>query len=565
MDSDPMKTLRKIGAKLVSWKAVGKGRSYRVEMDDSALLDVWRQLYEGLLDEAMEEDKKVSLVALAEALKVRVISKGPVATYTVLKPLQKWMWRMLKHHKSGAFRLIGEEIGAEYLENQLGELREGESYLSGDYKSATDNLNPEISNAIVDELAEGIDDRRVRKLFKESLTGHMIEDPEKPGHFQQQKWGQLMGSITSFPILCIANAAICTLSREADLGRKLNLASAKIALNGDDCVFRATPEGRTAWEEYARASGMAPSVGKYFFSRKFLNMNSAQFLVRPTILNEENGTIRKKFLEWVPRINMGLLVGLGRSTSGKVEKASVTSWGTVNSISKNAHTLVNECAVEDRERVFKAYLNSNWKMLALKKGPKGNIIAGTRLPWFLPEALGGLGLPTFPDYIVLKDGKMTQPWMPTEIDLRLAAALARFGALPAKSPEGVTWKVWEHAQKRMRDFPTGSTVHAMYEHHSAPDPEGGLSSVGQFSMMSRLVIEALFTLPFGQVYKEGREKNQTLRRIEDAVDKVKKHMGKVEPFQADALPHHVTAKEEKVAARLTSTAYQMQLPDIFSE
>lgn len=197
MDSEEMKTLKAKGKKLIKFRMAGKTwRSRRLVMDDSNLTEKWRQLYEQLLDGAVGEEKKVELVALAEALKVRVISKGPVKTYTVLKPLQKWLWKTLKNHESGAFKLVGEEISASYLESQLGELREDEKYLSGDYKAATDNLKPAFSDAVVDEICElCIEDKRLIKLFKESLTGHLIEDPEHPkrsnSNAGDNSWGVL--------------------------------------------------------------------------------------------------------------------------------------------------------------------------------------------------------------------------------------------------------------------------------------------------------------------------------------------------------------------------------------
>jgi hypothetical protein len=589
MGSEEIESLKHKGAKLVSMEAVGKeggkqesqaqnakddttttrpsrGSQVQNVMDDTALLDKWRQLYEKLLDTAEKEEKSVKLIGIAEALKVRVISKGPVATYTVLKPLQKWMWRTLKNDPSGVFKLIGEEITAEYLIKQLGTLKEGEKYLSGDYTAATDNLDPEISDAIVDEIRGFIDDRRVGALLGESLTGHLIENPDT-GELTKQVWGQLMGAITSFPILCIANAAVCVITREEQLGRKLTLGTAKVAVNGDDCTLRASSAGKIAWEKNADATSMAPNLAKTFWSGEFLNMNSSQYRVREAVPDEEGNP--SKFLEWVPRINMGLLRGLGRSTSGKLEAATVASWGTLNSISKNAHTLVEECAPVDKERVFKAYLNANWDLLKFEKGPTGEVKSGTRLPWFLPEELGGIGLPIFWDHeVTSEDGKVTRPWAPTEIDLRLAAAFAKHGKMPSKPPEGVTWKVWEYASRRAREFKTKANVHAMYEFQSSPEPDdrtGGLSSTTSTTMMARLCVEALFTLPFGQVYDERREKNLTLRKIEAEVDKVKRYMGSVEPFQAKSLPNHVHAKMETMLARLTSTAYHMLIPkQIFS-
>lgn len=524
MHSKELESLKASDQELITWKEEGRGiRSRRVTVDDSNLNERWRQLYEKLVQAAIKEEKNVTLVALAEALKVRVISKGPVATYTVLKPVQKWMWNALRSHSSGAFKLIGEEITSAYMIEQLGQLREQESYLSGDYSAATDNLDPKLSAIVVRVLGERIDDRRLRELFLDSLIGHKIRNPDDPNQLTPQKWGQLMGSIVSFPILCIVNAAICRYARERSVRRKLRLVDAKIACNGDDCSFRANRVGQRAWENAARATGMAPSMGKYFFSSEFIQMNSAQFQVVSNKPEESDLNPLAHTLELVPKVNMGLLAGLGRTTGSKVEKGNNPSnWGSLNSISINSHTLINECAAEDKERVFKIYLNKNWEKLK-----------STRLPWFLPEHLGGLGLPIFPEYKTIVDGQEKKPWVPTTLDLRLAASVYKHGRNISKRPEGVDWKVWEYAQKRIKHFP--QTINQSYEFHTSNGSEGPENQSYE-SIMGKLCIESIFTQPFNKVYRESREQNLTLRKVEKELQRCMKFMGEVEPFTVENLP-----------------------------
>ena len=222
----------------------------------------------------------------------------------------------------------------------------------------------------------------------------------------------------------------------------------------------------------------------------------------------------------------------------------------MNSVSKNAHTLINECPIEDRERVFKMYLNRNWTTLSQ-----------CRLPWFLPEHLGGLGLPTFPDYIVEKDGKVTRPWVPTDVDLRLAAAVHKLGEKISKRPEGVSWKVWAYAQRRLKDFvnpirpvvegplradgePLRPIVHEDYQVMEEDD------------LMGKLCIEALFTQELNMVYKEEQSRNKVLRLVEAMVDRAKKIMGKVEPFTPNTLASAAVPDELRpLFLKLSDTAY----------
>lgn len=546
----------KAGEHLINYTEEGATwRSQRVKFDDTKLLSKWNELFEELMEGAMKEEKCVTLQALAEALKLRVISKGPWKTYTVLKPVQLWMWETLFNHKSGVFRLIGEEINGEYLEKQLGPLKGLlESFLSGDYSAATDNVDPDLSNAVVDEISKSIFDPRLSELLKSSLTGHKIRNPEKPDEMKEQMWGQLMGSVVSFPILCIINASICRRVRESQVRRRLTLSEAQIAINGDDCVFRCDEDGRIFWEVCAEASGMKPSVGKYFFSREFLNMNSAEYVVVDEFCLasdlKRDGTPDVHFLQWTPRINMGLMAGMGRSTSGKMEKCSGRDWGTANSISINAHTLVNECFQEDRERVFNCYLNTNWE-----------ILSSVRLPWFLPEHLGGLGLPIFPNYTerisqeefkkrvkkspefekkVLKDteGYYTRPWAPTTIDLRFAAAYYEYGRKVPKRPAGVAWKIWDYALQRMSKRPT-VTIQNYLEGQTESYRDGNEGFRGHINIAterSRFCVEALFTQPIEKLYRESQEENKTLRKMEEEQKRLKSKMQLVRPFELDKLP-----------------------------
>jgi len=75
----------------------------------------YSKIYEHVRTCALGEVADVELVALAEALKVRVISKGPALTYFVLKPVQKFLLRQMK--KFRCFKLVGETVTTTFLES----------------------------------------------------------------------------------------------------------------------------------------------------------------------------------------------------------------------------------------------------------------------------------------------------------------------------------------------------------------------------------------------------------------------------------------------------------------
>jgi hypothetical protein len=219
----------------------------------------------------------VTLVGLAEPLKVRVISKGPPLVYAMLKPLQRFLWSTLKSHR--VFQLIGAPIRPDIIQDVL-RIKTGEWLLSGDYSQATNLIFSKWSEVVVDEISTVLDLAIVeREAFKLALTGHIVEW-EKDGVTQEslpQKKGQLMGSIVSFPVLCILNATACRWAIELDSGKRVALREVRLLVNGDDCVFVGSAGLLAAWRALIGFFGFEESVGKCYFAQDFLIMNSEAF------------------------------------------------------------------------------------------------------------------------------------------------------------------------------------------------------------------------------------------------------------------------------------------------
>jgi hypothetical protein len=118
--------------------------------DTRQLDDAWREFHYDLFEQAKAEPPYVECVAIAEPLKVRVISKGPSKIYAALKPMQKWLWGVLK--KEAVFALIGEKVTERHLNEAIGKLMDGFEVVSGDYSAATDNLRSWVSEVLLDQL-----------------------------------------------------------------------------------------------------------------------------------------------------------------------------------------------------------------------------------------------------------------------------------------------------------------------------------------------------------------------------------------------------------------------------
>jgi len=243
-------------------------------------VDNWYEKYPG---EAIDDTEiPCRRAGVLEPFKLRVISAGKAAAYSRLALYQKSLWRLLKSIPT--FSLIGTPLTERHIQQWWKTARRlyGNSALalSGDYSAATDNLNPRLSRAVLESLIdEGMDDY---DLLIAGLTGHII-DPDHTGKSPhkvgtKQRWGQLMGSPISFPILCIVNAAMCRYVVEQDSGRELDLSEAGVLVNGDDCLVPiSSPERYEAWANVVSVGGLLPSPGKCFLSCRYAQLNSTTY------------------------------------------------------------------------------------------------------------------------------------------------------------------------------------------------------------------------------------------------------------------------------------------------
>jgi len=433
---------------------------------------------------------------------------------------------------------VGQEVDARYVCDQIGQLRDGEQLMSGDYSDATNNLAPWASEAVAEEIATclGLDETESSLLLR-ALTRHEITDPEDKKHVKRQTWGQLMGSIVSFPILCIINATVMKRAREHSVWRPLTLKTANVIVNGDDCLARLTPLAFQAWKVLGKSIGLSESVGKTYFSNRFCNINSARFLVVPDYcqliqrsIPRPEGGLKVRWvrggpplwLEHRPYVNMGLCLGLKRSTKGSTEKVTASDLGTGDSFGAIAHELVRTCPVSERERAMKLFINHNWETLKQ-----------THRPWFLPEHLGGLGLPSFGSF------------EPTKKDLRVAAVIFNHFPMPRRPPVA-EWKVWEYATSRMEDFKEAqrkSTLYAMEATFQKSESGTSLRPISEEALMGRFCVEALFTKKGIKDLFSDEGIQQRKKYYLKQTDKVYKKalnsrwMATTEPFAADSLPH----------------------------
>jgi len=152
----------------------------------------------------------------------------------------------------------------------------GQVYVSGDYTSATDNLNLGVQQCILRGVLEGarhVPDGVKRRAFESQSVGLVLPCSTSCRgcavceRFTQRR-GQLMGNLLSFPLLCIVNY----------LGFRYyggtETRDLPVKVNGDDIVFRSSQEVCDRWMSGVRGAGLTLSPGKTMVDRRYFSINS---------------------------------------------------------------------------------------------------------------------------------------------------------------------------------------------------------------------------------------------------------------------------------------------------
>lgn len=270
---------------------------------------------------------RATVATVLEPLKVRVLTKGETVPQYIAKPLQNYMWKALK--KLEPFSLIGETISPSHLNNmsekmykmkELYEehvsvsfrdnrlvlnLKDDVILVSGDYSAATDGLNPWLSQKTLQLI---VDVLHVPTWYAENalhiLGNHQFDYGPDTEQVCQRK-GQLMGSVLSFPLLCIMNMIGYMLLFNVDQMKELRPSSLwqfnepekalnfceldhktckkivnklSVLINGDDILFACKGEQYQKWKKVILPHiGFTLSLGKNLSSRDFCTINSRMF------------------------------------------------------------------------------------------------------------------------------------------------------------------------------------------------------------------------------------------------------------------------------------------------
>lgn len=208
------------------------------------------------------------LISVETGGKYRVLTKSP-AFYSLLRPLHHCMY----DHLSRFSWLLRGDANVNRFRDFV--RVDGELFVSGDYVSATDNLNSHIQKEILRLLLQNCNHvpNSIRILAMQSMSQELsLDDGVSPPRIERLRSGQMMGSLLSFPLLCIVNYMAFRYSTR-DL-------SIPVKVNGDDIVFRAKPDVIDRWKKNISASGLELSAGKTMVDKSIFTLNSTLFYAK---------------------------------------------------------------------------------------------------------------------------------------------------------------------------------------------------------------------------------------------------------------------------------------------
>nr|UJQ92657.1 MAG: putative RNA-dependent RNA polymerase [Narnaviridae sp.] len=215
----------------------------------------------------------VRIEPIVEPLKVRTITAGIGQTFC-LKPFQVAMSKALGCEKQ--FSLTRGKPLNDNIKRIYDQSGPDDVWISGDYTAATDSVSIEATKALLDGILESIDHEPTRRWAMKEISPHLLTYPKSSGlEPVLQKSGQLMGSLLSFPLLCLLND--CT-------ARSIGLKPEQYLINGDDILMRCPVERYETWKMKVQDFGLKLSLGKNYIHKSFGTVNS-QLIFEDKILS----------------------------------------------------------------------------------------------------------------------------------------------------------------------------------------------------------------------------------------------------------------------------------------
>jgi hypothetical protein len=223
-------------------------------------------------------------VTIISGGKPRTISKSS-AKYQKYAYLNNFMFERLRRC---SWCICGREV-VDWVRDVNPRRVEGRVFVSGDLKNATDMFFGDFANTVLEVLAGTFDLTDDELTF---LKANITEANLKVGEeVYKQRYGQLMGSDFSFPILCLIgfaislesdNQSIQFLSLDTRRAKAFILEYKECGINGDDYVGWGDETKPQRWVEAVEATGGVPEPTKSPVNNSFFTVNSQLWAVDET-------------------------------------------------------------------------------------------------------------------------------------------------------------------------------------------------------------------------------------------------------------------------------------------
>lgn len=349
----------------------------------------WKTLKDALKNHDLERKLDCIIQAVLEPNKIRIISKGEALPYYACKPLQLAIAKALK--KISCFELTGRPVNLEDIYELSKMALPTDLWFSIDYSAATDGLSIKYSMRILNYITQDLDPE-FKKLINQVLGPHRLYYPDssakKTDYWGDMTNGQLMGSILSFPILCIANLGVylLTTAEHQKLWSTFERLNAT-RINGDDMVYAAPKELWAKHVEIGKKVGLEMSVGKAYTHREYLNINSTSFHCPLHKMKP----VSKLPMREIGYLNVGLFFGQHK-VQGKIEVAESHSGKAKEGIVANINCLLSGARQKKKISLLKKLLKVQKDTILEETSTVTRSGQKIVRNLFTPISLGGMGV-----------------------------------------------------------------------------------------------------------------------------------------------------------------------------
>lgn len=206
--------------------------------------------------------------------KFRVVTMQSAKVKEVLKPVHDTLYDFLSRRKW----LVRGDLLKEHVKLVLEDRRDGEQYISGDYKAATNNIYLPAVEAIVGVLAEAPSlSSEERELLLGSFRAENLHWVSRSGVSHPILRGSMMGNLVSFPVLCLLNKSCFDIACSLRRKRTGEKGYRRPIINGDDIAFCGDEAMYNDWVTVTSHFGLIVNEEKTGRSERFIELNSRSF------------------------------------------------------------------------------------------------------------------------------------------------------------------------------------------------------------------------------------------------------------------------------------------------